>query len=79
VMHDSFWYADDFNPALTFGHAAAEHAIGLGSAAGAHRVLLLHHRPDRTDAELDKRGAAVQTEDGRVRVDLAADGDTIRL
>jgi phosphoribosyl 1,2-cyclic phosphodiesterase len=78
VMHDSFWYAEEFDPAVTFGHAAAEYAIGLGAAAGARRVLLLHHRPDRTDAELDKLAAVMQAEGG-VRVDLGADGDAISL
>lgn len=79
VMHDSFWYAEEFNPAATFGHAAAEYAIGLGAAAGARRVLLLHHRPDRTDAELDKLSAVMQAEGSGIRVDLGADGDTITL
>ncbi len=78
VMHDSFWYAEEFDPAVTFGHAAAEYAIGLGEAAGARRVLLLHHHPDRTDAELDKVAAVLQTQGG-IRVELGADGDTISM
>lgn len=77
LMHDSFWYAEDFDPARTFGHAAAEYAIGLAAAAGASRVLLLHHRPDRTDAELDKLAAGLH--DGAVPTSLAADGEVIRL
>jgi phosphoribosyl 1,2-cyclic phosphodiesterase len=77
LMHDSFWYAADFDPAQTYGHAAAEYAIGLAAAAGARRVLLLHHRPDRTDNELDKLAAGLQ--DGRVPVTLAADGEVICL
>jgi phosphoribosyl 1,2-cyclic phosphodiesterase len=77
LMHDSFWYAEDFNPAQTFGHAAAEYALGLAAAAGASRVLLLHHRPDRTDIELDKLAAGLR--DSAVPVTLAADDDVIRL
>jgi len=77
LMHDSFWYAEDFDPARTFGHAAAEYAIGLAAAAEASRVLLLHHRPDRTDAELDKLAAGLH--DGAVPTSLAADGEVIRL
>jgi phosphoribosyl 1,2-cyclic phosphodiesterase len=75
LCHDSFWYAEDFDPARTLGHAAAEYAIGLAAAAGARHVLLLHHRPDRTDTELDKLAVGVQ--DGPVPVTLAADGDEI--
>ncbi len=77
LMHDSFWYAEDFDPAQTFGHAAAEYAIGLAAAAGARRVLLLHHRPDRTDTELEKLAAGLR--DRRVPVTLAADGEVICL
>jgi phosphoribosyl 1,2-cyclic phosphodiesterase len=75
LMHDSFWYADDFDPGRTLGHSAAEYAIGLAAAAGARRVLLLHHRPDRTDSELDKLAARLL--DSPVPVSLAADGDVI--
>ncbi len=37
-----------------FGHAAADYAAALGRRASARRVLLFHHRPDRTDAALDE-------------------------
>jgi phosphoribosyl 1,2-cyclic phosphodiesterase len=77
LMHDSFWYAEEFSPAQTLGHAAAEYAIGLAATAGAKRVLLLHHRPDRTDAELEKQAAGLR--DSQVPVTLAADGQVICL
>lgn len=64
-------------PARTFGHAAAEYAIGLGAAAGARRVLLLHHKPDRTDTELEKMAAALAG--SPLPVELAADGAVIVL
>jgi phosphoribosyl 1,2-cyclic phosphodiesterase len=75
LMHDSFWYAEEFDPAETLGHAAAEYAIGLAVAAGARQVLLLHHRPDRTDSELEKLAAGLC--DSPVPVELAAEGEVI--
>lgn len=72
LLHDAFWYADDFDEAEDLGHAAAEYAIGLAAAAGARQIVLMHHRPDRTDDELDKLAAALPG--GRVPVALAADG-----
>jgi phosphoribosyl 1,2-cyclic phosphodiesterase len=75
LMHDSFWYAEEFDPARTLGHAAAEYAIGLAEAAGAREVLLIHHRPDRTDGELEKLAAGLHH--NRVPVALAAEGDVI--
>ncbi len=77
LMHDSFWYAEDFDPAETLGHAAAEYAVGLAVAAGAKRVLLLHHRPDRTDTELEKLAAGLLA--NTVPVTLASDGEVICL
>jgi ribonuclease BN (tRNA processing enzyme) len=77
LMHDSFWYAEEFDPARTLGHATAEYAIGLAVAAGARQVLLLHHKPDRTDGELEKLAAGLR--DSPVAVRLAADGEVICL
>jgi phosphoribosyl 1,2-cyclic phosphodiesterase len=75
LMHDSFWYAEEFDPARTLGHAAAEYAIGLAEAAGARQVLLIHHRPDRTDGELEKLSAGLRH--SAVPVALAADGEVL--
>ena len=75
LVHDSFWYAEDFDPGRTLGHAAAEYAIGLAEAAGARQVLLFHHKPDRTDSELEKLAAGLSG--APVPVALAADGEVI--
>ena len=40
----------------SFGHACADYAVGLACRAGARQVALFHHRPDRTDDELDRSG-----------------------
>jgi phosphoribosyl 1,2-cyclic phosphodiesterase len=77
LMHDSFWYAGEFDPARTFGHAAVEYAIGLATAAGARQAMLLHHRPDRTDDELDELAARLAG--SAVPTALGADGEVIWL
>jgi phosphoribosyl 1,2-cyclic phosphodiesterase len=77
LMHDSFWLASELDPAEALGHAAAEYAVGLATQAGAQQVLLLHHRPDRTDAELDKIAGSFAG--SPVPVTVAADGDVICL
>lgn len=77
LMHDSFWLAEEFDPDRAWGHAAAEYAIGLAARAGAARVMLLHHRPDRTDAELDK--LASRLAGSPVPTCLARDGEIIAL
>ncbi len=77
LLHDSFWLAEEFDPAATFGHAAAEYAVGLAARAGASQLVLVHHRPDRTDTELDKLAASLAN--GPVPVSVAFDGQVITL
>jgi phosphoribosyl 1,2-cyclic phosphodiesterase len=59
-----------------FGHAVVDYAVGLGRAAGAGEVLLFHHKPNRTDDELDQLAARFG-DDPRVR--LAADHSLLEL
>jgi phosphoribosyl 1,2-cyclic phosphodiesterase len=77
LMHDSFWLAGELDPAQSFGHACAEYAVGLAARAGASRVMLVHHRPDRSDAELDKLAAGFT--DSPVPVAVAFEGEVICL
>ena len=54
------------------GLAAADYAVGLGCRAGARKVVLFHHRPDRTDEALD--GLVARFSTYPVSVCGAADG-----
>ena len=47
------------------------------SRAGARRVFLFHHKPDRTDAALDELGR--QFADAPVEVTVAAEGGILDL
>lgn len=40
------------------GHSAVEYAIGLARVAGVARLVLFHHDPARTDADIDRIVAA---------------------
>lgn len=54
LIHDSHLRAEEVEAEGSFGHAAAEYAARLGELAGARRVALFHHRPERTDAEVER-------------------------
>lgn len=54
LIHDSHLRAEEIPAEGSFGHAAAEYAVGLGTMAGARRVALFHHRPERSDTEVDR-------------------------
>lgn len=56
LIHDAFLLPEEVAAEASFGHAAADYAVGLGRRAGARRVLLTHHKPDRTDEALDRLG-----------------------
>ena len=60
--------------------------MGLGERAGARRVMLAHHKPGRTDAELDQLaarlaagGAGQPGRPGRPDVIVAAEGEILEL
>jgi phosphoribosyl 1,2-cyclic phosphodiesterase len=54
LVHDAHLLASEVEAEASFGHACADYAVELARRAGARRVVLFHHRPDRTDAALDQ-------------------------
>ncbi len=54
LIHDSHLRAEEVEAESSFGHAAAEYAVELGTKAGVRRVALFHHRPERSDAEVER-------------------------
>jgi phosphoribosyl 1,2-cyclic phosphodiesterase len=53
LVHDAQLVAEEVPAEASFGHAAAEYAVGLAVRARARSVALFHHKPSRTDDELD--------------------------
>ena len=54
LIHDSHLRAEEVAAEGFFGHAAAEYGVELGTKAGAGRVALFHHKPERSDAEVER-------------------------
>ena len=83
LVHDAFLVAAEVPAEAAFGHAAAEYAAGLGRRAGARRVALAHHKPDRTDGELDELGRLLASggagEPGVPEIFVAAEGGILDL
>jgi phosphoribosyl 1,2-cyclic phosphodiesterase len=77
LLHDAQLLPAELAAEAAFGHAAADYAVGLARVAGARRVLLIHHRPDRTDAELDRLARRFDGSDPPVVV--ASEGDALDL
>jgi phosphoribosyl 1,2-cyclic phosphodiesterase len=56
LVHDASLLPEELAAQACYGHAAADYAVGLATAAGARQAVLFHHRHDRTDDELDALG-----------------------
>jgi phosphoribosyl 1,2-cyclic phosphodiesterase len=78
LIHDAQYTASELEFRIDFGHSAVDYAVGLGRKCGVGKVLLFHHDPDRTDAEVAAIERSMRTA-GDVLVDAAREGTTIRL
>lgn len=52
LIHDAQHTAAEFPRLAGFGHSTVDYAVGLAEAVGARCLVLFHHSPSRTDAEL---------------------------
>jgi phosphoribosyl 1,2-cyclic phosphodiesterase len=77
LIHDAHLRAEEVEAEGSFGHAAAEYAVRLGTMAGARRVALFHHRPERNDAEVER--TVCRFAESPVPVMGAAETLTVRL
>jgi phosphoribosyl 1,2-cyclic phosphodiesterase len=75
LIHDSFLLPDEVAAEAPFGHAAADYAVGLAQRARVRRVVLAHHKPDRTDEALDRLADRFGADP---RVTVAAEGAVLR-
>jgi len=60
LIHDAQFLDSDFKP--TWGHSTIQSAIDVAVKAGAKKLVLYHHDPDRSDDALDRIGKQAQAE-----------------
>lgn len=53
VIYDTMFTPDDYLRMPHFGHSRPSDALDICRDAGARRLVLFHHAPERTDAEVD--------------------------
>jgi phosphoribosyl 1,2-cyclic phosphodiesterase len=76
LVHDAFWFDAEATGEAMFGHTTADYAVELGRRAGVRRVALAHHRPNRTDEELDRLADRFRADPSVI---VAAEGTVIDL
>lgn len=78
LVHDSTYTADEYANHRGWGHSSYEDAVELALDAGVNTLVLFHHKPERTDDEVDEVVAhcrtLVETRRARLRVIAAAEG-----
>jgi len=83
LVHDTMYRADEYSNFVGWGHSTYEDAVELALEAGVERLILFHHRPERTDDEIEECLARcremVAERRGRLMVDAAAEGMSITV
>lgn len=78
VVCDTFFHAEEYDP--TWGHSRPEDFLEFATQTGAGTVCLFHHRPTRSDDDLDAIVDACRAKvDGSLRVLGAREGQQIDL
>ncbi len=78
LIHDAQYTAAELAARAPYGHSAADYPVELARRCGAAGVLLFHHDPDRTDAEVDAIERSLRVDENLV-VQAAREGVTISL
>jgi ribonuclease BN (tRNA processing enzyme) len=53
VVYDTMFTPDDYQKFPHYGHSRPHDALEVCREAGARRLVLFHHAPERSDAEVD--------------------------
>ena len=78
LIHDAQHTAEELDRCVDYGHSAADYPVHLAKEVGARQVLLFHHDPSRTDAEVAAIERALD-DPGPVVVRAAREGMRIAL
>ncbi len=85
LVHDATYTADEYQKHRGWGHSTYEDAVTLALAAGVDELVLFHHRPERSDEDVDRwveASRALVAErggSGALRVTAAAEGMTLTI
>ena len=81
LVHDTMYTAQEYDAFVGWGHSTHEDAVELALEAEVETLVLFHHRPERTDDEVDRCLAScralVASRGARLDVVAAAEGMTL--
>lgn len=83
LIHDAQYTPEEIDAHRGWGHSTYVNAVELALAAGARRLILFHHDPSRTDAQIAQIEARardlVRQHHGSLEVEAAREGMVIHL
>jgi ribonuclease BN (tRNA processing enzyme) len=71
LLHDGQYLAEEVQVARKYGHATIEAAADLADRCAVGGLMLTHHAPSRTDAQLELLAGAVKSTPGGIPVRFA--------
>jgi phosphoribosyl 1,2-cyclic phosphodiesterase len=78
LIHDTMYTSEEYKAHSGWGHSTPADAVDLALEAGVDRLVLFHHKPERTDDEVDRLTdecrALVAERGGTLKVLAAAEG-----
>jgi phosphoribosyl 1,2-cyclic phosphodiesterase len=83
LVHDTTYTAGEYRSFVGWGHSTYEQAVELALDADVERLVLFHHRPERTDDEVDRCAencrALVASRGRHLDIVAAAEGMTLKV
>lgn len=83
LIHDAQYTRAEYQSKVGWGHSAFEDAVEMAGAAGVERLVLFHHDPMRSDADINRilrEARALSAKHGwSMRIDAAREGMEIHL
>jgi phosphoribosyl 1,2-cyclic phosphodiesterase len=78
LVHDTMFTAQEYDAFVGWGHSTYDDAVEFAIEADVERLVLFHHRPERTDDEVDQClancRALIASRGSRLEVVAAAEG-----
>lgn len=83
LIHDATYTTAEYDRHRGWGHSTHEEVVKLALDAGVEQLVLFHHRPERSDDDLDQCVATcqalVRAQGRKIAVSAAAEGMSLMV
>lgn len=83
LVHDATYTRDEYSHHRGWGHSAYDDALELAVEAGVELLVLFHHKPERSDEEIDQQldqlRQAARQRGSKLRIEAAAEGMSLTV